>query len=68
MPFRFKHQAERKGRVEGVGNEPAALAEAGLVVGLVTPSFLVSPAFFAFAQRGRGGHTPKGAVVSHSRS
>ncbi len=56
MPFRFKHQAERKGRVEGVGNEPATLAEAGLVVGLVTPSFLVSPAFFAFARRGRGPH------------
>jgi len=37
MPFRFKHQAERKGRGEGVENEPATLAEAGLVVGLVTP-------------------------------
>lgn len=61
-------RAESRGSGTSRQRDAEGVGEAALVLGLVTPSFLVSPAFFAPAQRGRGGHTPKGAVVSHSRS
>ncbi len=68
-------EAPGAGMIEsrGSGNGPARGYEAivfaaGVVLGLVTPSFLGSPAFFASESAWEGQRKTEGVFVSHSRS